>query len=162
MGSADRRRFLEVSIFITGAGTVLALGLPGASFLLTPLRREQERTWVDLGEASALRAAGVPLAVRFSFEAWRGYVHGKRPGLLWVVPDEAAQGGVLVLSAVCTHKACNVSWSHEEDLFACPCHKGRFDAAGEVVSGPPRAPLQRVPIRLDEGRLWAEITESLA
>jgi len=74
-----------------------------------------------------------------------------------VVPDAAAEHGVRVLSPICTHKGCNVAWSTEEALFACPCHRGRFDVGGAPVSGPPNAPLARVAMRVDEGHLWAEL-----
>ena len=162
MHTRDRRRFLEASILVTGTGMALALGLPGAGFLLTPLRREEERTWVDLGDVEDLSAAETPVALRFNFEAWRGYVRGKKPGLLWIVPDDAEVTGVRVLSAVCSHKGCNVAWSPQEELFACPCHKGRFDAAGEVVSGPPKSALTRIAVRVEDGHLWAELGESEA
>ena len=84
---SDRRHFLEASILVTGTGMALALGLPGAAFLLTPLRREEERTWVDLGHVEDLTEAETPIALRFNFVAWRGYVRGRKPGLLWIVPD---------------------------------------------------------------------------
>ncbi|MEM7306657.1 MAG: Rieske 2Fe-2S domain-containing protein [Planctomycetota bacterium] len=154
---------MEASIFVTASGFALALGLPGARFLLTPLLREEERSWVDLGEVEALRSAGAPVAVSFRYEAWRGYVRGTKPGILWVVPGDASdETGVRVLSAVCSHKACNVAWSPEEELFACPCHRGRFDRGGAPVSGPPKDPLARVAVRVEDGHLWAELAESMA
>ena len=164
MAGADptRRRLLEASVIVTAGGFALALGLPGAHFLATPLLREEELTWVDLGELAGLVGAGAPLAVRFRFETWRGYTKGAKPGLLWVVPDADEPSGVRVLSAVCSHKGCNVAWSPEEELFACPCHKGRFAPDGAVHSGPPTAPLPRAKVRVQDGHLWAEIGASLA
>ncbi len=162
MSDPDRRQFLEAVVWIGGGGVALALGLPGAAYLLTPVLREEERTWVDLGEVAALRAANAPLAVRFRYEGWRGYVRGSKPGLLWVVADASAPEGVVALSAVCTHKACNVAWSPEEELFACPCHSGRFDVGGAAVSGPPTAPLERVAVEVRDGHLFAELAESQA
>lgn len=156
----SRRRFLEATIWISGSGIAIALGLPGARFLATPLLRDRERTWVDLGEAAALRDSGQPVAVRFRFEAWNGYVRGDKPGLLWVVGDPDAADGLSVLSAVCPHKGCNVAWSAEEALFACPCHRGRFDDSGARVSGPPDRALQVVPSEVRDGHLFAELSEA--
>jgi quinol---cytochrome c reductase iron-sulfur subunit, bacillus type len=162
MPDPTRRGLLEASIFVSGAGFALALGLPGAAYVLTPLLRADERTWVDLGEVDALRRAGAPLAVRFRYEAQSGYTPASKPGILYVVPDAAEEAGVRVLSPVCSHKGCNVAWSPEEELFACPCHRGRFDRTGEPVSGPPKGPLARIAVRVDGGRLWAELAESAA
>lgn len=157
MGDPTRRGLLEASIFVSGAGFALALGLPGAAFLCTPLWREGSRTWVDLGPVEPLAASTFPIAVRFRYEAASGYTVASKPGLLYVVPDAAAENGVRVLSPICTHKGCNVAWSAAESLFACPCHQGRFDAEGVPVSGPPNEPLARVAVRVDAGRLWAEL-----
>jgi Rieske Fe-S protein len=162
MDDPTRRGLLEASIFVTGAGLAVALGLPGAAFLCTPLLREGERTWVDLGALEPLATSPLPVAVRFRYESSSGYTVASRPGLLYVVPDQAAELGVRVLSPICTHKGCNVSWSAEEELFACPCHQGRFDAAGAAVSGPPNAPLARMAVRVDDGHLWAELGEAQA
>jgi len=162
MPDPTRRGLLEASILVSGAGFALALGLPGAAYVLTPLLREDERTWVDLGDLGALRGAAAPLAVRFRYEALRGYTRGSKPGILYVVPDASAPEGLRVLSPICSHKGCNVAWSPEEELFACPCHKGRFDRAGAPVSGPPKAPLARVAVRVEDGHLWAELAESAA
>ena len=153
----SRRRVLEASVWISAGGMALALGLPGAAYLASPLLRENERTWIDLGPLKELRAVSGPIAVRFHYQSLSGYVRGRRPGLFWVVPDETAANGVVVLSPICSHKGCNVGWSTEEGLFACPCHQGRFDSGGAVVSGPPDAPLTRVPIEVRDERLFAEL-----
>ena len=162
MSLPTRRGFLEASIVVSGGSLALALGLPGAAFLLTPVFREGGRTWVDLGALDALAAGEAPLAIRFRYETSRGYTAREKPGLVFVVPDATEELGVRVLSAICSHKGCNVAWSAEEALFACPCHRGRFDTAGEPVAGPPNAPLPRVGVRVEDGHLWAEITEALA
>jgi Rieske Fe-S protein len=162
MTDPTRRGLLEASIFVSGAGIAVALGLPGAAFLCTPLLRRGGSTWVDLGEVTALAASEMPIAVRFRFESSSGYTSSSKPGLLYVVPDAAAEHGVHVLSPICTHKGCNVAWAPAEGLFACPCHQGRFDAGGAPVSGPPNAPLARSAVRVDAGHLWAELGEAQA
>jgi Rieske Fe-S protein len=162
MTDPTRRGFLEASIFVTGAGFAIALGLPGAMYLATPILREGGSTWVDLGALATLAQSKMPIAVRFRFESSSGYRTQSKPGLLYVVPDQAADHGVHVLSPICTHKGCNVAWAPAEGLFACPCHQGRFDAAGTAVSGPPNAPLARSAVRVDAGHLWAELGEAQA
>jgi len=53
-----------------------------------------------------------------------------------------AEGQLVALSAVCTHLTCTVRFESETATLFCPCHNGRFDLAGNVLSGPPPAPLE--------------------
>ena len=45
-------------------------------------------------------------------------------------------GELHVVSAVCTHLACIVSWNKAERSWDCPCHGSRFDPDGHVLQGP--------------------------
>lgn len=58
-----------------------------------------------------------------------------------------SQDGVLALSLVCTHLGCIVQWDAGKRQFHCPCHDGRFDEFGDVVSGPPPLPLERLVVK---------------
>jgi len=60
-------------------------------------------------------------------------------------------GGLMALSAVCTHLGCIVQWEKEKQDFLCPCHGGRFSADGSVLSGPPPKPLARLPLAVENG-----------
>ena len=44
-------------------------------------------------------------------------------------------------SAKCTHEGCTVTFQPEQKVVWCPCHDGRFDLSGRVLSGPPPQPL---------------------
>ena len=44
-------------------------------------------------------------------------------------------------SAKCTHEGCTVTFQPEQKVVWCPCHDGRFDLNGRVLSGPPPQPL---------------------
>jgi rieske iron-sulfur protein len=60
--------------------------------------------------------------------------------------------GVLVYSAICTHRACTVnSWMPEQRHLRCHCHLSEFAALseGSVKSGPARRQLPMVPLGLD-------------
>lgn len=157
-----RRGLLTASVYLLGAGTALLVGVPGARFALTPVRREGGAAWVDLGEATALAQAGAPLELRVRYEARVGYTVGPKPALVLLVPDADEPDGLRALSALCPHKGCNVSWAPEEDAFACPCHAGRFDRSGAPTGGPPNGPLPRLQTRVEDGRLMVRIAEGTA
>jgi glycine/D-amino acid oxidase-like deaminating enzyme/nitrite reductase/ring-hydroxylating ferredoxin subunit len=57
-----------------------------------------------------------------------------------------AEGKVTALNPVCTHAKCIVSFNPAEKSWDCPCHGGRFNVDGKVLTGPPRADLQKVNI----------------
>lgn len=53
-----------------------------------------------------------------------------------------AEGELVALSAVCTHLTCTVRFEADTGTLFCPCHNGRFDLGGSVLSGPPPRPLE--------------------
>ncbi len=59
-----------------------------------------------------------------------------------------SQDGVLALSLVCTHLGCIVQWLPAQHQFHCPCHDGLFDEFGDVISGPPPLPLERLAVKM--------------
>ncbi len=66
---------------------------------------------------------------------------------------ERSVGGVLVYSAICTHKGCTIkSWKQEERHLRCHCHLSEFAAlsAGSVKSGPAKRQLPMVALGLDD------------
>ncbi len=55
-------------------------------------------------------------------------------------------GKVSALSPVCTHAGCIVNWNAAEKTWDCPCHGGRFDTTGAVLTGPPRSNLKVIDL----------------
>ncbi len=67
-------------------------------------------------------------------------------------------GEVRAFSAVCTHLGCLITWQPTADhAWYCPCHKGKYDREGRVVSGPPPRPLTRYPVSVRDGRVYVKI-----
>jgi len=61
------------------------------------------------------------------------------------------------LSPVCTHLGCLVSWHWSRERFLCPCHGGQYDMEGNVVAGPPPAPLTRLPLFTENGWIYVGV-----
>ncbi|MCE7064923.1 FAD-dependent oxidoreductase [Dyadobacter sp. CY326] len=59
-------------------------------------------------------------------------------------------GNVKALDPVCTHTGCIVQWNNSEKSWDCPCHGGRFDTSGNVLTGPPRIALKQIDIHTAE------------
>jgi len=60
---------------------------------------------------------------------------------------------VKAFSMVCTHLGCLINWEAGKQEFYCPCHDGRFDQFGEVISGPPVVPLEQFSVKIDGERV---------
>jgi cytochrome b6-f complex iron-sulfur subunit len=59
---------------------------------------------------------------------------------------------LLAFSAKCTHEGCTVTYQPAQSVIWCPCHDGRFDLTGRVLSGPPPQPLLKyVALRQPDG-----------
>ena len=64
--------------------------------------------------------------------------------------------GFKSFSAVCTHLGCIVKWDEQKKNIFCPCHAGFFDTDGNVISGPPPSPLQKVTVKIINRRIFLE------
>ena len=65
-----------------------------------------------------------------------------------------SDGSIRAFSAVCTHAGCTVGY--EGGTIVCPCHGGEYSAeTGEVIAGPPPAPLEPRRVLEANGKIYA-------
>lgn len=64
---------------------------------------------------------------------------------------------LIALSPYCTHLGCIVNFDRNLNEFLCPCHQGRYDINGKVLSGPPKEPLNRLPVKIENGKFLVGI-----
>ncbi len=83
----------------------------------------------------------------------KGSLTGEFNGdLVMAMKDQA--GEITIFSLVCRHKRCTVEWKPDPKEFHCPCHEGKYDARGRVLSGPPPGPLRRFKYKIEGEGLW--------
>lgn len=123
-----RRGFLKLLFFAVIGITAGAVVYPIIRYL-SPISREKAVEKVEIGKDE------VP-AGKAKFFTYKG-----NPAV--IIHTKA---GFTALSAVCTHLGCIVRWQEDKGEFLCPCHAGRFDATGKVISGPPPKPLPQIAI----------------
>lgn len=60
-----------------------------------------------------------------------------------VIVLQAPDQQLFAFSAKCTHEGCTITYQPDQSQLWCPCHDGRFDLTGRVLSGPPPQPLAK-------------------
>ena len=64
------------------------------------------------------------------------------------------EGGMIALSARCSHLGCTLRYSQRSHRFECPCHGSVFDMEGHWISGPAKKDLKQIPlIKGEDGQL---------
>jgi menaquinol-cytochrome c reductase iron-sulfur subunit len=66
---------------------------------------------------------------------------------------KAGDGRLRVLSAVCPHLGCTVTWNEGRSEFVSPCHNGVFAPDGAFRSGPPPRGMDELDSMIEDGRL---------
>jgi len=130
-GRFDRRGFLDSLLGAGLVSTIMAMAYPVWRFLIPPASGEPVTQSVVAAEASQVKPNSGML---FKF--------GSRPGLLIRTPD----GDLQAFNAVCTHLDCTVQYKADTSQIWCACHNGLYDLSGNVVSGPPPRPLERLVV----------------
>ena len=143
----DRRRAL--ALFVNSAVALIggALSTVLGAFALRPARGSQSTRWLRAAALTDL-SPNVPVPRVLVVSRRDGWYRERARETVFLVWD--GDKSVHVLSATCTHLGCQVRWDAPSTRFRCPCHGGTFDPRGNVVSGPPPRPLDRLEARLDE------------
>ncbi len=134
----SRREFMADAVL--GVGTVLGLGGVAFRFLeyLYPVVLPVKLVEIPAGTVNEIPPDGV-----------RFVQLPEGPVMLGKVDNE-----VHALSAICTHLGCIIQWNPNAKQFICPCHGGKYDLNGKVVSGPPPRPLEKIEVKLRDGQVF--------
>ena len=69
----------------------------------------------------------------------------------------------LAYSSQCTHLMCPVRPQLTQNRLHCPCHEGYFDVTtGKPTAGPPRRPLPKVELQIENGSIFVTGIEERA
>ena len=122
-----RRNFLDIFFGGSLLATIAAFVYPVVRYVLP-----SKRTSVIENSVAAAKVGELPP------NAAKIFKFGSAPAVL----VNTAEGTLVALSAICTHLTCTVRYDGETGTLFCPCHNGRFDLNGNVLSGPPPRPLE--------------------
>jgi cytochrome b6-f complex iron-sulfur subunit len=139
-GETSRRKFIVLAV----AGA-FALAIVDAARIALTFLKPQPKTGFG-GVVTAGAVTDFPL----------GSLTHVRQGRFFIVHLD---DGLLALYQRCTHLGCLVPWSEAEGRFACPCHAGRYNRVGEVLSGPPPRPLDLFSIKIVNGQVLVDTSQ---
>jgi len=154
----SRRDFIKGMAVVIGGLVGTIISVPSIAFLLSPAIKSDADSspnpMISLG-----RLANYPIGVPGRFDFTRTQVNGwERTATnfgIYVVRKNESE--IRVFSDICTHLACRVSWHADQEHYISPCHNGRFDILGNVVSGLPPRPLDEFVTKIEEGELFAQL-----
>ncbi len=139
MSDISRRDFINLVKKGLAATGLTALLAPFVAYFYPPSLEEKPSEPVRVARVEDI-PAGESLTIPF----------GRYPAI--VIHTEE---GLKAYSAVCTHFSCIVKWNSSDNTLYCPCHEGYFEPLqGEVISGPPPLPLEKIPLSIENGEIF--------
>lgn len=129
-----RRNFVDIFLGGSLLATIAAFLYPVVRYVLPP----RSAGGGNLGQVAAAKVG------ELAPNSAKVFKFGSSPAIL----VNTSEGKLVALSAVCTHLTCTVRFDADTDTLFCPCHNGRFDLAGNVLSGPPPRPLEAYAVEV--------------
>ncbi len=146
----SRRRFVLLLPFAAIGGIFATVA--GAAFrFLRPVVSASTEQWIDVALVAEL-SGNKPVARKMVAEQVAGWAKSLAEHSVFILPGQNNR----VLSAVCPHEGCEVSWRDDKNIFSCPCHDSDFASDGQRISGPARRGLDSLPSRVADGKLQVQ------
>ena len=62
-------------------------------------------------------------------------------------------GKLSAVSAICTHKGCDIDYDIELGYLVCPCHGSQYSLDGQNITGPAKRPLKQHNVETEDGQV---------
>ena len=131
-----------------------------ATFLSNALGRRRERPWIRLGSVNDANILNVDTFKRHILQTTHVHAWQRSRVPLDIYIKDLYPEDPLALLSRCSHLGCAVSWDAEGESFECPCHGGKYDAKGDVISGPPPKPLTRLEVKIDGDQCFVRLPDA--
>ena len=141
----------------------ILLAAPAIAYVWSPLRKKPDEGSGTDGFSDAGPLADLPVGqwqlVSIDVVRQDGWEKTRTSRGVYVRRTGEGMQDVIVLTPTCPHLGCSVSWQADKDQqgngeFVCPCHKGVFNAEGQLKGGPPPRGMDKLPSETRGDRLW--------
>ncbi|KAA6462042.1 ubiquinol-cytochrome c reductase iron-sulfur subunit [Acidobacteria bacterium AB60] len=151
----SRRAFFASMLGACAGAIASVIGLPILRYVLYPVQNAAKgQKWTLIGDAQEFENIAAPVTKTIALvqrDGWREVVSEQA---VFVTRSDAGQ--LRVLSPICPHLGCSVSWHDKQNKFICPCHGGQFSADGSRISGPPPRGLDVLDAEVKDGKLQVQ------
>jgi menaquinol-cytochrome c reductase iron-sulfur subunit len=148
-----RRSFFKAATAFLSGLIGVVMGIPLIGSAVSPAFKQAPKKWVDMGIVERLKGSNYK-QVNYTFQSKDGWVQINKKRSVYVTDE--GEGNFVVFSRACTHLNCLVRWNGSKSQFFCPCHGGVFDKDGKVIAGPPPRPLEKLPVKVENGLLYVK------
>jgi len=152
-GSDSRRSFMKVVSAGIGGLVGVFLALPFLEAIVAPSLSVKKRHFAGVTPLTDL-PTGVPVDRTFADSSADAFIQETLLRDVWIVKHSPSD--VEVFSPICPHLGCRYNWHPDRSLFICPCHGSEFSLTGKVEGGPAPRPLDTLPTRIENGKLYVE------
>lgn len=135
--------------FIERTGVSVALSVFGLSFFTSCSDTEEIEPFptngippTDKTGSTGIEVSGNKISIDLTIQTNLNVSGG------WILITEAKTlvskvgNSFVALTSICTHEGCDSSWSFKNSTYNCACHGSKFDAQGNVLTGPATTPLK--------------------
>jgi menaquinol-cytochrome c reductase iron-sulfur subunit len=148
----SRRDFLAFGTWAIGGLIGLGMSIPAVAYIIGPaLKRLDSDAWIRLGSVSKVELQ-TPTLFKTKIVRQTGWIQDERELSVYIYTENGRD--FTAMSNICTHLGCRVRWISDQDQFFCPCHNAVFDKQGQVLDGPPPAPLNRYEVKVEEEQIF--------
>ena len=147
----NRRKFMEIGIYTISGAIASVSGVALARFAVGPSFDKEKSKWIEVEMEDVQNETHGFTRVVLEYETKDGGLTSTERRLAYI--KKVKETEVIAISAGCSHLGCIVTWDEDQNIFKCPCHDGRYDSEGRVISGPPPAPLKRHQAKIEDGKI---------
>ena len=154
----NRRDFVTIVTAFLGGIMGAVIGLPTIGYLISPAIKSGggKESWISVGPLENY-PMGEPTPFNFTRTKINGWERTTNSYGVYVI--RLSDTDIKILSNICTHLSCRVTWRPEAQAYVCPCHDAKFDKNGGVISGPPPRALDPYTYKIENGTISIQIAE---
>jgi nitrite reductase/ring-hydroxylating ferredoxin subunit len=132
-------------------GATLAFVVGGA--VVAPSFGRREALWLHAGDLGSLEDdTPLPVTLRIARPDGASEVVDRR--VVYLVKRGES---VRAFDSTCTHLGCRTRFNPESMQIECPCHGGVYNVDGQVIGGPPPAPLATLATRIERDKVLVQV-----